>query len=359
MVNAPTLEDEYFQKDILTGVSRTFALTIPQLPPILERAVANAYLLCRIQDTIEDDPLMSLQEKDDYSNQFITILAGNGDAQVFGATLTKKLSPKTPHDEIKLIESTDRVTRITHDLNVAQKDAITKCVTKMAKGMMLYQGRATIDGLEDQAAMDRYCYFVAGVVGEMLTYIFCDYCPALTDKKEHMLKLSVSFGQGLQMTNILKDIWTDKKRGACWLPQSTFKEQGVTLSNIVPGEGGPEFNLALKKLLALAAGHLKNAMRFTLVLPRHQTGMRRFCLWALGMAVLTLVRINRNPDFVNSSEVKISRRWVKVTIGVTSLLSRSNECLKILFKVGTQSLRGHPVTIPMKSISDLTDYQDN
>jgi len=46
--------DEGYQDRILPHVSRTFALTIPQLPPRLRIAVTNAYLLCRIADTIED-----------------------------------------------------------------------------------------------------------------------------------------------------------------------------------------------------------------------------------------------------------------------------------------------------------------
>ena len=37
--------DEAYQKHILQYVSRTFALTIPQLPAELSRVVSNAYLL--------------------------------------------------------------------------------------------------------------------------------------------------------------------------------------------------------------------------------------------------------------------------------------------------------------------------
>ena len=228
----------------------------------------------------------------------------------------------------------------------------------MSMGMMLYQEQESIDGLSDQDEMDKYCYFVAGVVGEMLTHIFCDYCPELANKKNYMLQLAVSFGQGLQMTNILKDIWTDKDRGACWLPEKTFKKRNVVLSKVAPGEGGANFELALKDLLQLAAGHLKNALEFTLMLPRNQPGMRRFCLWAIGMAILTLVKIKKNPSFKSSSEVKISRRWVTATIGATSFLSRSNQYLNILFKLGTKSLRVTPVTVPIRSISDLVDSQD-
>ena len=49
------LDDVSYQREILQHVSRTFALTIPELPDSLRIVISNAYLLCRIADTIEDD----------------------------------------------------------------------------------------------------------------------------------------------------------------------------------------------------------------------------------------------------------------------------------------------------------------
>ena len=40
--------------------------------------------------------------------------------------------------------------------------------------------------------------------------------------------------QGLQMTNILKDIWDDHKRGACWLPSDHFKKHGIDIKQKSP-----------------------------------------------------------------------------------------------------------------------------
>ena len=57
------LSDDAFQDHLLQGVSRTFALTIPRLPEGLARPVANAYLLCRIVDTIEDEVGLDLESK--------------------------------------------------------------------------------------------------------------------------------------------------------------------------------------------------------------------------------------------------------------------------------------------------------
>lgn len=79
------------------------------------------------------------------------------------------------------------------------------------------------------AAMDLYCYHVAGVVGEMLTELFCDYSPEINQHKPVLMKLAVSFGQGLQMTNILKDIWEDRKRGHAGCQGIYFWNEGLIL----------------------------------------------------------------------------------------------------------------------------------
>src|SRR6185437_11481010 len=52
-----------FTREMLPSVSRTFALSIRLLPGELGSAVRTAYLLCRIADTIEDEPALSAEEK--------------------------------------------------------------------------------------------------------------------------------------------------------------------------------------------------------------------------------------------------------------------------------------------------------
>lgn len=335
---SPTAADEAFQLAILQGVSRTFALTIPVLPSSLSRAVGNAYLLCRIADTIEDDAGLSLNEKQHYADCFNDIVLGKADPAPFGAELSARLAPHATAAERELIANTDRVIRITLSFAPAQQAALARCVRVMSDGMIHYQGQETLDGLSDQIAMDRYCYYVAGVVGEMLTELFCHHCPSLKPEREKLLRLGVSFGQALQMTNILKDIWEDRSRGACWLPRSVFDPRGLRLSTLAPGGGGTAFAAGLNDLIAVAHGHIKNALEYTLMLPSNETGIRKFCLWALGMAVLTLRRIHENPHFMSGQDVKISRRSVKATIILTSLSARSDLALKSLFGLAATGL---------------------
>jgi len=352
MHQPPTPSDERFQEQILQGVSRTFALTIPTLPRELYRAVANAYLLCRIADTIEDDAGLSVDEKQGYSQQFIDVVRGSADPAAFGLELAPRLAGHTLAAERELVAETAAVIRITHSLNPTQRRALETCVRTMADGMVYYQGQETLDGLADQAAMDRYCYYVAGVVGEMLTELFCDHCPGLAPHKAEMMRLAVSFGQGLQMTNILKDIWDDRARGACWLPADVFSLRGVRLSKVEPGQGGSDFEDALGQLIAIAHGHLKNALRYTCMLPRSETGIRKFCLWALGMAVLTLRKLDRHRGYADGKDVKISRRSVAATVALSNLAVRSNLGLWALFNIASLGLPQTEITARLPDVID-------
>ncbi|MBL1141036.1 MAG: squalene/phytoene synthase family protein [Proteobacteria bacterium] len=332
------LDDIAYQNEILQHVSRTFALTIPQLPEPLCTVVGNAYLLCRIADTIEDDKNMSADQKKYYAELFIEVVIGNENPESFAEALFPLLSPTATEAEHDLIANTTPVIRITHSFNERQRAALERCVKIMADGMVLYQDAETLDGVADQKDMDQYCYYVAGVVGEMLTELFCDHSPEIDTKRDEMMKLGVSFGQGLQMTNILKDIWEDHERGACWLPRDIFEKHGVDIRHKTPGKMGEGFNEALIELLGVAHAHTDNALRYTLMIPKKEKGLRKFCLWALGMAVLNLEKIRQHPQFTQGHEVKISRRSVKMTIFLTSLFVSQNKALTTLFKFSGRRL---------------------
>lgn len=336
--NTAVSDDLAYQNKSLQGVSRTFALTIPQLPDSLEHVVGNAYLLCRIIDTIEDDKHLPVEDKRAFARQFTNVVAGLEEANDFAAALAPRLSESATNDERDLIEHTPSVIRLTHGFNPRQRAALERCVAVMGEGMVQYQESDVRDGLPDLPAMDDYCYYVAGVVGEMLTELFCDYSEEIDRYRTGMMQLAVSFGQGLQMTNILKDIWDDRERGMCWLPRDVFRQYGVDLSALSPDNPTPEFQQALGHLIGVAHAHLNNALTYTLMIPARETGIRRFCLWALGMAVLNLRKLNRHRDFSTGRQVKISRRSVKGTIVMTNLLTRHDTALRWLFRLTARGL---------------------
>lgn len=233
--------DEAYQDCILPGVSRTFALTIPQLPGGLRRAVTNAYLLCRIADTIEDETALTAVQKQTFHRRLIGVMRGDEEAAPFARNLAPLLTESALEAERDLIENTRRIIDVSHGLNFRQREAITRCVGIMCRGMPEFQRRARPDGVSDMAQMDRYCYYVAGVVGEMLTELFCDHGPTIERQRPGLQRLAVSFGQSLQMTNILKDIWEDGERGACWLPRNVFRRFGFDLKDMPTIHDHPGF----------------------------------------------------------------------------------------------------------------------
>ncbi len=321
-----------YQSEVLPGVSRTFALTIPQLPEPLRHAVGNNYLLCRIADTIEDEPALATDEKRIYLDRFVGVVEGRSSARSFAQDLHPRLSQGTIEAERDLVAHVDTVVGITHELRPAQRRAIERCIGIMAPGMAEFQSQMTVHGLQDMRHLDRYCYHVAGVVGETITDLLCDYSPVIGGRRDQLLGLSRSFGQGLQMVNILKDFWEDRQRGVCWLPRDVFADVGVDLSSVRAGQTSARFVIALCRLIEVAVRHLLSAYRYTMLIPAGETGIRRFLLWALGMAVQTLRRIRENPTFSGSDQVKISRNEVRAIVLATSALVRSDLALRWLFE---------------------------
>jgi farnesyl-diphosphate farnesyltransferase len=338
--------DEVYQDHILPYVSRTFALTIPQLPLGLRTAVTCAYLLCRIADTIEDEPALTPPETLAFLQRFSAVLAGRGEAGALAREIEQRLTDRTLATERDLVSNMERVIGVMRRLNEPQRAAIQRCVELMCYGMPRFQFSASLKGVAQSSDLDDYCYYVAGVVGEMLTELFCDYSAEIARHRAALWAIAASFAQGLQMTNILKDVWEDRNRGACWLPQDVFTRYGVDLADVSSEPFDPRFGEGYRELLGVAHAHLRNALEYTLLIPSKETGIRRFCLWAIGLAVLTLRKIEQNPRFTAGAQVKVPRSAVAMTRILTQVAGRSDWMLRRLF---AQAARG----LPLARLADL------
>jgi farnesyl-diphosphate farnesyltransferase len=330
--------DMAFQERMLIGVSRTFALTIPQLPMELRRAVGNAYLLCRIADTIEDDASLTAEQKTHYLQVFSDVVETGFGAARFGHELHLRLDPSTPAPERELTRECVRALRITGTLEPRQQAAITRCVAIMGRGMDRFERERSPLGLETLADHERYCYVVAGVVGEMLTELFCSHSDRIDARREALMSRAVRFGQGLQMTNILKDVWDDLERDTCWLPRDVFSRHGFDLRQLQSRHPDPAFDRGMNEMVGIAHSCLRDALAYTLLIPRREVGVRRFLLWATGLAALTLRKIHRHPGFTSGAQVKVSRRTVRAVVLSTSTLSPSNSALTAIFSLAAGSL---------------------
>lgn len=78
----------------------------------------------------------------------------------------------------------------------------------------------------DQSNLERYCHLVAGVVGEVAAHIF-GQTDVQTTAYAHTL------GQALQLTNILRDVGEDARKGRIYLPVSELQKFDVKAHEIL------------------------------------------------------------------------------------------------------------------------------
>ena len=309
--------DLAYQKAILGSVSRTFALTIPLLPPAIEVVVGNTYLLCRIVDTIEDAAELNPAEKQRLSQLFLEATLGTIPVASFVSPCLDALRGYSNVDELDLIAHTPTVLRILHTFPDRDQAAINRCVSIMSDGMSHFHNRQTQAGLKDLAEFEKYCYVVAGVVGELLTDIFSHYSPEFAKRIQGHEQLAIAFGQALQMTNILKDSPEDHARGVSWKPAK----------------------MSQAELLKIAHKKLQDSMSYIILLPENEIGMRRFCFLAFGLAVMTLEKIASREEFSNRSEMKLSRNSVWIFYAFTKIAAGNTFLMKSFFSAASKQLR--------------------
>lgn len=296
------------QQAYLQQVSRTFALTIPLIKGKTADIVANAYLLCRIADTAEDDPRAPLSVKTAWLRRFASFMqAGFADDRELASLRDEAavfLKDGAVPCEYKLSCDLPEVIARTRTYPDNIRQIIGRGVAILSEGMAAELEGVTISTLAD---VDRYCYFVAGVVGEMLACLFQAIRPCA--QPQLLLQLGVSFGEGLQLVNILKDRSEDSKRAVSFLPP-------------VPGTNSAADAFILH-YCALAQGHLLDGADFVCALPRSLYGVRVFCMVNLAMAVLTLRNIAHNPQGTQQA-LKITRAEVKSAVLWSSVCACSN-----------------------------------
>lgn len=102
---------------------------------------------------------------------------------------------------------------------------------------------AIIDGMEmdldqtrylDWPALEKYCWHVAGVVGELSAGIFGYQDPGTL---EYASKLGIAF----QLTNIIRDVGDDARRGRIYLPISDLQQFNVRASDVLNGQYSENF----------------------------------------------------------------------------------------------------------------------
>ncbi|HXV87439.1 MAG TPA: phytoene/squalene synthase family protein [Gemmatimonadales bacterium] len=328
--------DRAFCHAALPRVSRTFAVSIRLLPPQLEYTTLVAYLLCRVADTIEDATALSPEEKRRLLEAWSRGLDDGGPEP----DPVRSVFSRPATDEERLAWGSDRVLREFRGFSPAVRAAIRPWVQEMCSGMAEYAGRRTLGDawlteIGTLGDLDRYTYYVAGTVGHLLTDLFGLHAAAVRPSRLARLRaLATSFGRGLQLTNIIKDVADDRRRGWSFVPRQLCDVCGVRPEDLQDGrhrEGARQVMLAL---ITKAKGHLTDALAYTTTIPRREYGIRMFCLSALYFAVRTLRLAEGEPRLLDPGHrVKISRAAVHRTLLAARCVAPSNTLVRGYFRL--------------------------
>lgn len=310
---------------ILPEVSRTFALGIKVLPGDLGQAVLDAYLLCRIADTVEDAPGIDPQVKAALFDDFLAAFDSSAALERFLHGV-QHLSGDDAH--LLLTHNTDLVFEHFAKLPERTRAVVQKWVHEMAIGMrkfvLLYPNGIRIQTVDEYR---EYCYYVAGTVGYMLTDLWYEHSSTIGAKRYEVLRERCrAFAEALQTVNILKDVAEDvEKENSIYIPEELLRAEGSAQSTILSPELLNSNRAALAQLIQMAWHDLEEARNYLLLIPRRAVSIRLFCILPLLLAYATLRDLVQSTAMLRSGgSVKISRREVKSLLMTGAMLVMSN-----------------------------------
>ena len=247
---------------LLEKTSRTFALAIPMLPEPTRREVTLAYLLFRIADTFEDASHWAPSRRIAALSDFEGLLGSLSPSEASGLAAGWTAAGASSHaGYAELVERTPSVLSELAGLRPPAIESIRRHVVASARGMARYVARTegTRLSLTSLEELKDYCYVVAGLVGEMLTDLFLIGQPGLAAAAPFLRERAATFGEALQLVNILKDADSDAAEGRRYLPDGVPRRDVFALARRDLAVAG-EYAAALQRV-----GAPRGILEFTML----------------------------------------------------------------------------------------------
>ncbi len=311
---------------MLREVSRTFALSIEQLPQPLRDSVTLAYLLFRVSDCLEDHPALTPTEKSELLRLWAAVLEGDRPAQILLDRIDQ-LDPSDP--EVSVAQHADVILADTLELPHGLQDPIRSRVVKSSLGMARWQDHGPY--VEDEEALDDYMHQVAGRVGYLLTDVFSWYSPFIHERRDTLMPLARECGLALQTVNIIRGMRKDYERGWVFVPQSYYEPLGLTRDSLFDPRNMDRSLQVVERLAQKAERHLWGGLSYVMNLPRRFHRIRLACMWPVYFAVGTLA-VSRNNADVLLNEAKLGRDKVFQILAHTRLFGWSNHWLRFYYR---------------------------
>jgi phytoene synthase len=222
------MDPHQYCQDRAAASGSSFYYSFVFLPPDTRRAITAFYALCRELDDVVDE----CHERE----------VAVAKLQWWRAEIGRFAAGVPEHPATRALHDTPRGRSIAPAL-----------LLEIVDGMAM-----DLDATRypDFKSLNLYCYRVAGVVGEVAAGIFAG------QRGEHdreVRRYAHELGLAFQLTNIIRDVGEDARRGRIYLPQDELARFGVSEADILNGTVTREFQSLMQFQFERACTHYDNA----------------------------------------------------------------------------------------------------
>ncbi|XP_016851824.1 squalene synthase isoform X1 [Anolis carolinensis] len=311
----------------LNQTSRSFAAVIQALDGELRHAVCIFYLVLRALDTVEDDMTINLETKVPMLHNFHSYLY-QPDWRFMESNEKDK----------QVLEDFPTISLEFRNLAKVYRDVIADICHKMGLGMAEFLEKK----VESEKEWDKYCHYVAGLVGIGLSQLFS------ASKLEDPIvgqdtELANSMGLFLQKTNIIRDYYEDQLVGREFWPREVWSKYAKKVSDLAKPENIDKAVHCMNELITNALHHVPDVLTYLSRLKNQS--VFNFCAIPQVMAIATLAACYNNQQ--------VFRGVVKIRKGqaVTLMMDATNiQAVKaIMYQYVEEIYQKIPSTDPSSS----------
>jgi farnesyl-diphosphate farnesyltransferase len=321
---------------LLRGVSRSFYLTLRILPAAIRQQIGLAYLLARAADTLADSTVLPPQQRLAALELLRQQLSGGVSKSALAEIESQLLGKLKNPDEALLLQQLPQLFALLEQQSAADRAPIEQVVTTLTSGMVFdlttfpLEESGEVRALQSWDELDHYTYMVAGCVGEFWTTISIAHLPALRRwDGDYYSQLSIRYGKGLQLTNILRDLPRDLRLGRCYLPEPLLQKHQFSVAMLLEQRNGAAAQPLLHEGMQRVLDHFAAATEYVTAIPRHCIRLRLAALWPLLIALGTLEQLATSTDWLDVGHVaKVKRPWVYRMMTLSLLCVGSNALIR-------------------------------
>ncbi len=261
-------------KAITKHFAKTFYFASLFLPPVKKQAAYAIYAVCRLSDESVDADL----------NKRSLCL------DTIREKISQAYSTQPLNDDILYAFSN----------TVKQFGISRRYFDELINGMNLDLHKCRYESFEELYA---YCYKVAGVVGLAMLKIFG---ASGTETERHAVELGIA----MQLTNILRDIAEDYKRGRIYIPQIELQMFKVTESDIAQASLNAEFSALMKYQIQRARAFYLNAAKGIKSIKDLRSRIVVLIMKEIYSKILDSIEENKYNVFSRRAHVKLSAKLI-------------------------------------------------